>query len=211
MAIVKMNKFTLLAFESKKDALLDKLQGFSEVEFINLQNEDYLEDNKELKELFKDNVDSGFAKCEDELSKARFALDFLRTYVPQKSGLKAMREGKKTLTLSELKESVDNSNWQDLYEKLKQKEVDLANLENEKTKLEGIIESLRPLEGLDVSFEDLKSIKSSYFLGSVSKQYENELMTNLSDYYVESISMNNDDIFFLALAYKEDKEKVEEI
>ena len=205
MAIVKMNKFTLLAFESKKDALLEKLQGFSEVEFINLQNEDYLEDNKELKELFKDNVDSGFAKCEDELSKARFALDFLRTYVPQKSGLKAMREGKKTLTLSELKESVDNSNWQDLYEKLKQKEVDLANLENEKTKLEGIIESLRPLEGLDVSFEDLKSIKSSYFLGSVSKQYENELMTNLSDYYVETISMNNDDIFFLALAYKEDK------
>lgn len=211
MAIVKMNKFTLLAFESQKDALLEKLQGFSEVEFINLQNEDYLEDNKELKELFKDNVDSGFAECEDELSKARFALDFLRTYVPQKSGLKALREGKRTLTLSELKESVDNSNWQDLYEKLKQREVDLANLENEKTKLEGTIESLRPLEGLDVSFEELKSIKSSYFLGSVSKQYENELMTNLSDYYVETISMDNDDIFFLALAYKDDKEKVEEI
>ena len=41
MAIVKMNKFTLLTFESKKDALLEKLQGFSEVEFIDLQNEDY--------------------------------------------------------------------------------------------------------------------------------------------------------------------------
>ena len=45
MAIVKMNKFTLLAFESKKDILLEKLQGFSEVEFIKLQNEDYLEDH----------------------------------------------------------------------------------------------------------------------------------------------------------------------
>lgn len=211
MAIVKMNKFTLLAFESKKDALLEKLQGFSEVEFINLQNEDYLEDNKELKELFKDNVDSEFAKCEEELSKARFALDFLRTYVPQKSGLKAMREGKRTLTLNELKESVNNSNWQDLYEKLKEKEVHLANLENEKTKLEGLIESLKPLEGLDVSFEDLKSIKTPYFLGSVSKQYENELMTSLSDYYVETISTNNDDIFLLVLAYKDDKDQVEEI
>ena len=211
MAIVKMNKFTLLAFESKKDALLEKLQGFSEVEFINLQNEDYLEDNKELKELFKDNIDSEFAKCEEELSKARFALDFLRTYVPQKSGLKAMREGKRTLTLNELKESVNKSNWQDLYEKLKEKEVHLANLENEKTKLEGVIESLKPLEGLDVSFEELKSIKTPYFLGSVSKEYENELMSSLSDYYVETISVNSDDIFLLVLAYKDNKDQVEDI
>lgn len=211
MAIVKMNKFTLLAFESKKDALLEKLQGFSEVEFINLQNEDYLEDNKELKELFKDNIDSEFAKCEEELSKARFALDFLRTYVPQKSGLKAMREGKRTLTLNELKESVNKSNWQDLYEKLKEKEVHLANLENEKTKLEGVIESLKPLEGLDVSFEELKSIKTPYFLGSVSKQYENELMASLSDYYVEIISANSDDIFLLVLAYKDNKDQVEDV
>lgn len=211
MAIVKMNKFTLLAFESKKDALLEKLQGFSEVEFINLQNEDYLEDNKELKELFKDNIDSEFAKCEEELSKARFALDFLRTYVPQKSGLKAMREGKRTLTLNELKESVNKSNWQDLYEKLKEKEVHLANLENEKTKLEGVIESLKPLEGLDVSFEELKSIKTPYFLGSVSKQYENELMASLSDYYVETISVNSDDIFLLVLAYKDNKDQVEDV
>ncbi|MGG7076778.1 V-type ATP synthase subunit I [Clostridium sardiniense] len=211
MAIVKMNKFTLLAFESKKDALLEKLQGFSEVEFINLQNEDYLEDNKELKELFKDNIDSEFAKCEEELSKARFALDFLRTYVPQKSGLKAMREGKRALTLNELKESVNKSNWQDLYEKLKEKEVHLANLENEKTKLEGVIESLKPLEGLDVSFEELKSIKTPYFLGSVSKQYENELMASLSDYYVETISVNSDDIFLLVLAYKDNKDQVEDV
>ena len=39
MAIVKMNKFTLLTFESKKEELLRRLQGFSNVEFINLQDE----------------------------------------------------------------------------------------------------------------------------------------------------------------------------
>ncbi|MBS6043661.1 MAG: V-type ATP synthase subunit I, partial [Clostridium baratii] len=97
MAIVKMNKFTLLAFESKKDILLEKLQGFSEVEFINLQNEDYLEDHEELKELMKDSVDSKYARSEEDLSKVRFTLEFLKKYVPQKSGLKAMREGKRAL------------------------------------------------------------------------------------------------------------------
>ena len=45
MAIVKMNKFTLLAFESKKEALLEKLQEFSNAEFINLQDENLLEQN----------------------------------------------------------------------------------------------------------------------------------------------------------------------
>ena len=54
MAIVKMNKFTLLTFESKKEELLRRLQGFSNVEFINLQDENLLEANEELKNLNKD-------------------------------------------------------------------------------------------------------------------------------------------------------------
>ena len=40
MAIVKMNKFTLLAFESQRVELLKKLQGSAEVEFVNLQDEE---------------------------------------------------------------------------------------------------------------------------------------------------------------------------
>lgn len=48
MAIVKMNKFTLLAFESKKNELLERIQNFSEVEFINLQDENIQEKMKFL-------------------------------------------------------------------------------------------------------------------------------------------------------------------
>ena len=135
MAIVKMNKFTLLTFESKKDALLEKLQGFSEVEFIDLQNEDYLEENKELRELSKDTVDEEFSNCEEELSKAKFALDFLKGYVPQKSGLKAMKEGKKSLSQKELQDKVLNSNWHEVYDKVKEKELQLIELDNAKKKM----------------------------------------------------------------------------
>lgn len=211
MAIVKMNKFTLLAFESKKDILLEKLQGFSEVEFINLQNEDYLEDHEELKELMKDSVDSKYARSEEDLSKVRFTLEFLKKYVPQKSGLKAMREGKRALTLEELKAEVEKSAWEELYEKVKEKDVHLANLDNEKTKLEGEIDSLKPLEGLDVSFEELNSMNTPYFLGSVAKQYEDELVSGLSKGYIEIILRDNQDVYFLALANKEDKEEIEEV
>lgn len=211
MAIVKMNKFTLLTFESKKDALLEKLQGFSEVEFIDLQNEDYLEENKELRELSKDTVDEEFSNCEEELSKAKFALDFLKGYVPQKSGLKAMKEGKKSLSQKELQDKVLNSNWHEVYDKVKEKELQLIELDNEITKLETECALLKPWEGLDASFSDINSLKTPHFIGSVAKNYEEALVSELSNCYLEIICRNNQDIFFFALSNEDNKEKVEEV
>ena len=77
MAIVKMNKFTLVTFESHKKELLRKLQGFSKVEFINLQDEEKLEKNEVLKELSKDEVDSNSSEYEENLSKAFYKGDEL--------------------------------------------------------------------------------------------------------------------------------------
>ena len=62
MAIVKMNKFTLLTFESKKEKLLHRLQGFSNVEFINLQDENIIENNEAFQSLSKDEVYSNITK-----------------------------------------------------------------------------------------------------------------------------------------------------
>ncbi|MGL5649952.1 MAG: V-type ATP synthase subunit I [Clostridium sp.] len=211
MAIVKMNKFTLLTFESKKDALLEKLQDFSEVEFIDLQNENYLEENEELKQLSKDTVDEEFSNCEEKLSKVKFALDFLGGYVPQKSGFKKMKEGKKSLSQDELKNKVLNSNWNELYEKAREKEALLLELDNEVTKLETENSLLKPWENFDAPFGELKKIKTKSFIGSVSKNYEEALVSELSNSYLEIVSKNNQDVFFLALVNKEDEEKVEEV
>ena len=119
MAIVKMNKFTLLAFESKKEALLEKLQEFSNAEFINLQDENLLEQNEILSELKKDIIDSDIAKWEEQLSKVKFALQFLKDYVPKQSLVKTLRTEKLSLTMDELKEKVESSNWESVYEKVK--------------------------------------------------------------------------------------------
>ena len=96
MAIVKMNKFTLLTFESKKEKLLHRLQGFSNVEFINLQDENIIENNEAFQSLSKDEVDSNIAKYEEDLSKAKMTLDFLTSYMPKKSRIKSTREEKRT-------------------------------------------------------------------------------------------------------------------
>ena len=83
MAIVKMNKFTLLAFESQRAELLEKLQDFSEVEFTDLQSEVLNEENvnEEYEGLDFDNAGSSYEKCEEKLSKAKSTLKFLKEYV----------------------------------------------------------------------------------------------------------------------------------
>lgn len=211
MAIVKMNKFTLLAFESKKEALLEKLQEFSNAEFINLQDENLLEQNEILSELQKDVIDSDIAKWEEQLSKVKFALQFLKDYVPKQSLMKTLRTEKLSLTMDELKEKVESSDWEAVYEKVKEKEEGLARLDNEKTKLQTAVSSLTPYEAFDAPLSLLKELKeTSYFLGSVANQYEESLISELNDCYVEIISKTNQDTYFIALCNKADKESVEE-
>lgn len=204
MAIVKMNKFTLLTFESQKEELLRRLQGFSNVEFINLQDEELLKANEDLQSLSKDEVDSNIAKYEEDLSKAKVTLDFLNSYLPKKSGLKALEDDKENLTIEELETAVKDINWIEIYNKVKEKEDELHSIESKITKLEGEIEVLTPWQALDISFDALNELKMvSSFVGSISKQYEEELTKALDSEYVEVISRNNNDINVLVVVNKE--------
>ena len=211
MAIVKMNKFTLLAFESKKDALLERLQGFSSAEFIDLQDENLQEKNEILKGLTKDVVDSDITKWEDQLSKVKFALQFLQNYVPKQSMIKSLRTEKLSLSLSELENKVKLSKWEDIYDKVKSKDDELTKLENEKTKLHGIVQSLQPYENFDAPLGSLKGLEETvYFLGSVANQYEEAVKSELNDCYVEIVSNNNQDTYLFALCNKDNAENATE-
>lgn len=212
MAIVKMNKFTLLTFESKKQKLLREIQGLSNVEFINLQDDEFLEKYEELKSLAKDDIDLEYSKYEENLSKAKFALEFLKKYVPKKSGLKSLQEEKLTVTLDELDEKVKASKWEESYNKAKEKEAELANLDSNITKLQAEIDTLIPWQDLDVAFSEIKDLKNtSYFLGTIAKSYEDTLLEELSNAYVEIISRSSNDINLLILSNKEDSENVSEV
>ena len=209
MAIVKMNKFTLLTFESKKEKLLHRLQGFSNVEFINLQDENIIENNEAFQSLSKDEVDSNIAKYEEDLSKAKMTLDFLTSYMPKKSGLKALEDDKENLTIDELEQAVKNINWDEIYVKVKEKEDELHSIESKITKLEGEIEVLTPWQALDISFEALNELETvSSFVGSISKQYEEQLTEALGTEYVEIISRGNNDTNILVVSLNERRDEV---
>ncbi|MDU5107407.1 V-type ATP synthase subunit I [Clostridium sp.] len=212
MAIVKMKKFTLLTFESKKPKFLKEIQGLSNVEFINLQDEDFLEKYEDLKSLSKDNDEVECSKYEENLSKAKFGVEFFNKYVPKKSGLKALREEKLTLTLDELEEKVNSFNWIDSYDKAKEKESELVKLDSEVTKLQSEIDNLTPWENLDIAFSELKSLRNtSYYLGTIAKGYEEKVLEELSNCYIEIISRSTNDVNLLILANKEYDENISEV
>ena len=85
---------------------------------------------KYLKIFNKDEVDSNIAEYEENLSKAKSALEFLNNYMPKKSGLKALEDDKENLTIEELENKVKKSNWNEIYDKVKEKEDELNALEN---------------------------------------------------------------------------------
>lgn len=210
MAIVKMNKFTLLAFESQKKELLKELQKSSLVEFINLQDENFLQNNEEFSDLGKDDSGTTYGDCEEELLLAKGTLAYLREFVPQQSGLKAMKEGKKELTAQELEKTVKETDWKAICAKVKEKEDKISELEHEKTQCQAEIEAMKPYESFDVPFSEFKDIKTPYYIGSLPNQYKETIVSEFEDCYVEIISSNNQDVFLFLMCDKTQQEEVSE-
>ena len=211
MAIVKMNKFTLLTFKSKQESLLERLQGLAEVEFINLQNEEIIEKNEVLQDLSKVQLEDSYVKFEEDLSKTKSALEFVSRYTPKKSMIKSYLEEKESATISGLEAKFKSIDWEESYLKIKEQEKNLNDIQSRITKLQGEIDVLKPWENLDASLESFKELKmTSYFLGSIAIQYENDLFEKLQSSYVEVVSRSSNDINVLVIANKDAELDVQE-
>jgi V/A-type H+-transporting ATPase subunit I len=118
VAIVKMNKFSLLIFDEDKIAFLEKLQVFQNVEIINLQSEQFLQSHEGFEQLQKESLPEELADYEDNLSKAGFSLEFLKEFIPKKKKKSAIKPLEK-LTLQALEKQVMTSGWLEQYENIR--------------------------------------------------------------------------------------------
>jgi V/A-type H+-transporting ATPase subunit I len=216
MAIVKMNKFTLLSIQSDKDKLLSALQKLQKVQFINLQAEEKLEDDHNSRTILKDNLGEEYEVYQQCLSKITFLLDFINKFFPEKKPLLSMLQDKREITINELEAIATESNWNEVYEELKSKEISLSDLDNKINSLKGEIEELKnwvPLDAEPYRFKQLKA--STAILGTISKQYEGnalkELEEKLNYSYIEIIQRTNQDLYLLVITHNCEFELTEEI
>ncbi|MCB2292467.1 V-type ATP synthase subunit I [Clostridium algoriphilum] len=212
MAIVKMSKFTLFAFESQKDALLDNLHKFENIQFINLQEST----GEHLQSLLKDSENEKVSFLEGEQAKIKFAIDLLIKYSEKEGAIKSLVKGKSLLNYEELETLAKKSNYSENYKRLKEKENNLLQMKNEKTKITSEIEVLTPWISLDATFSDLKSLKSTVFLmGSIPKvikeTFREKLESEIPYSYLEVISEVKDEINVIALVHKDYEDKAEDI
>ncbi|KYH35018.1 V-type ATP synthase subunit I [Clostridium tepidiprofundi DSM 19306] len=213
MAIVKMNKFSLFLFRDRKEELLQSLQEFEGVQFINLQNEI---DNDELSFLQADSESKKASEFETELSKVKFCINILDDYIEKESAIEALKKGKKALTFKELQYKAKRTNWTEVYDELKNKDNMLTTLKNEKTKLESEIQSLTPWSSFDSSFEELDRMKlCKGYIGTIPTSRVDSLREELSSgvpySYLEVISEEKNDSNILIVYYAKMHEQAEEI
>ena len=204
MAIVKMSKFTLFAFESQKEALLDKFHKFENVQFVNLQENA----EEEFNFLMKDSQKEELSEIEGDLAKVKFTLDMLEQYVEKEKGIKALMKGKKSFTYAELNEIGSKASWKDVYEALKEKDEELASLKNEVSKIHSEVELLTPWNKLDCAFGDLKALSSvAYYLGTLPKAFKDNFRESLDREipysYIEILSEVKDEINVLIVVHKD--------
>jgi len=212
MAIVKMSRFTLFAFESQKETLLDSLHRFENVQFTNLQKRE----EEHLQSLVKDSENEKVSFLEGEKAKVKFALDLLLKHTEKEGAIKSLIKGKSLFNYDELEALAKKSNYIENYKRLKEKDNKLIEMKNEKSKIITEIEELTPWLSLDVTFEELKTLNSSIFLmGSIPKAFKDnfrEKFENEIPYsYLEIISEGKDGINLIALVYKEYEDKAKEL
>lgn len=212
MAIVRMNKFTLIALKADKKNILKKLQTFGEAQFINLQSKRLNDDEETLKLLKEDTLDSSSKAIEENLSRLKSSIKFLKNYVPKDSALKSLKEGKVSLSYEDLKEYGKEENFLNLCKTLRGKEERLAEIDNKISKLDSEVELIRPWQKLDAAFSDLKNTKNTnYFLGTVPNSKEGSLKSEFEKFNLSNIEIINSDgrfSYILVLCHKDEAKDV---
>lgn len=212
MAIVKMNKFMLLAFENQKKSLLEKLQSFQNVQFLDLSKNE----SSELNQLKSDSASSEISEVEGELSKVKFIIELLSTFSEKPKLLKDLKEGKKSYSYDVLEQITSTSHWHEVYSDLKQKDNKINMNHNYITKLKANIEELKPWESLDTSVESINVLKKSKaILGEIPQGNVDSLRLKLDEttknYYFEVISSIGRNSYIMVIAHNDDLADIEQL
>jgi len=209
MAIVKMKKFTLLAFESQKQKLLKDLQRLESVQFSEVLIQEELEEY-----LQKDSAHIEISEIEEEQAKIKFAIDFLSQYEEKKGTIQSLKEGKNTVTYYELEKAVEDLQWKKQYNYLKEKESTINKKKQHISKLSSEIEEIGKWSNLDISMNEVNNFKNCIaYLGVVPKNFIDNLREDISfqynNCYIEVVNEDNRDSNILIIFHKELQSEIE--
>lgn len=156
MAIVKMSKFNLIFFAHDHDQLLERLQQFKYVHFLNLK------ENEMLKDIALDEivVESKTSSIDGLIDKTTFIIDSLKSYDRREKGIKQIKKGLASFNMIELEEKAKAIDIVQIYDDTKKAIDEKERIKRHINSLKEKIDSLRPWVTLNTSLSKFSSFKT---------------------------------------------------
>ena len=211
MAIVKMQKFNLLIFDQAREAVLEKLQDFQNVELFAA---DTYYDHRPT-EFSRIKGDSQAEELELTLSKIIWARNFLSQYLPKPTFLENLRKPIQRYTLAQLAAHTESYPWEEIYQELRQKDKRLRTLEQERQELSTQEDDLNKWRYFEERPAILKTFQhTNGLLGTVPNSELSTLqqeLDHLATAYYEIIYQSSTTSYLFILCHKEEQVALKQI
>jgi V/A-type H+-transporting ATPase subunit I len=207
MAVVKMNKISLIGLETDKERILENLMKIGMVEIEDL-SENMSED--EWNSLVNNDGDNeAIQEFESKIERVSSIIGYLDEYDTRKKGLFS---SKRDISVNDYSLVLKNQDkLLSVIEEINQYDRTMSDLKSEKNKYSNLILSLKPWESLDVSL-DLTSTKASTVLVGVvpriadTNKMKQDMADEIPECHFEVIGEDNEQSYLLViyLTSKED-------
>ena len=158
MAIVKMKKFTLFAFEAERKRLLEELQRFG---YVNFSKSDPIEQFDYLKDVEISTVDNNYV---EESTRIKWMIDYVGRFIEKEKGLSALKKGPVVYTFSELEKEANSYDYIPDFNNLSEisKKIDSNN--QRLTAIDNSIKEISPWNSIKEPIKDLNSFRKLKFI-----------------------------------------------
>ena len=158
MAIVKMKKFTLFAFEAERKRLLEELQRFG---YVNFSKSDPIEQFDYLKDVEISTVDNNYV---EESTRIKWMIDYVGRFIEKEKGLSTLKKGPVVYTFSELEKEANSYDYIPDFNNLSEisKKIDSNN--QRLTAIDNSIKEISPWNSIKEPIKDLNSFRKLKFI-----------------------------------------------
>ena len=206
MAIVKMNKFSLLSFYNKRSSLLDILQNFNYVHFNDLK----LEENESYLKEVENSV--ALKSLEERQDKLKYAVETVKKYSKEESPNELKR-----LDIENVYRDSENFYFDLIYDKLIKLVKEREGLVDKKQANDSKIDDLFPWKDINLDINDLyNSTRVLVETGSISSQFYDGLRKELVEKHLEKslvyrLSEKDKVSYIVGISSLDEKEEFKEI
>ena len=208
MAIVKMKKFTLFAFEAERKRLLEELQRFG---YVNFSKSDPIEEFDYLKDVEVSTVGNNYV---EESTRIKWMIDYVGRFVEKEKGLSALKKGPIVYTFNELEKEANSYDYITDFNELSDisKKIDSNN--QKITAIDNSIKEISPWKSIKEPIEDLNSFrKLKFIMGYLPTKSLEKFRTSIIDLkstYFEEIDIVGRNSYCIIFTNQLEKEAVYE-